>query len=572
MSLLKKFLIAAVTIPAIFLSLFILSAQARGQITLRACYFKLHESFGSVEDRAATAAKYGIWQYKGTSEQNIQLALLLCPPEDKLGFAVVTDYQKGLSSPMTQTQDFVPVTSLTLKDGTTFDISDLGGKVFLTIEPGATKEEIVLCTNISTTTSRFTNCTRGLAFKGSSVSGVSGNAQTHNSGSTVVMSNVHYVYQQFVDTNNVNQTIDGIKSFINFPKVTSTTAIPSTGDQLASKYYVDNVGAGGFTASNVSTTRGLSVDGSVPERVGINASSTGSTAFDSAGRLYVNPTFYLPATFIGPVIVPTPVSSTNPVTKSYSDMNLKAFVATGTADGTVVAGKALYVSSTGNYALTDTSAVSSTFAYVGLSMSSVATGTELSFTRPGGINCNQSGLTTGSQYFLSGVSGALATSPASGKTVPVGIAISSTCIQTYDATQMMSGTILHPAAGAGTQDIFTQIGFRPSAVILNIDGQMDNAFTYGNLVYHGSTQIVSNCWNEDAVAATALTTANIRNVPLLGSSGVGCYAKSSAADRGHMVITLNSVSNSGITTRIVNTTDNGAGVNSQATITYIAFK
>ena len=52
------------------------------------------------------------------------------------------------------------------------------------------------------------------------------------------------------------------------------------------KDYTDYVGAGGFTSANVSTTRGLSVDGSVPEKVGMNVSTTLGGAFDSSGKYY----------------------------------------------------------------------------------------------------------------------------------------------------------------------------------------------------------------------------------------------------------------------------------------------
>jgi hypothetical protein len=116
----------------------------------------------------------------------------------KLGFSVVTDYQKTLRVSMTASQDFVPVTSLTLKDGTILSMDNLGDKVFLTIEPGKDKEEIVMCTGINSSTLNFTGCTRGLAFSGTSTAAVAGLAKTHTAGSNVTISNVHYVYDQFV--------------------------------------------------------------------------------------------------------------------------------------------------------------------------------------------------------------------------------------------------------------------------------------------------------------------------------------------------------------------------------------
>jgi hypothetical protein len=103
------------------------------------------------------------------------------------------------------------------------------------------------------------------------------------------MSNVHYVYEQLTDIDTA-QTVTGPWTFSSSTTFTylptSTTTNPTEDGQFATKYYVDTVGAGGFTSLNVSTTRGLSVDGSSPERVRINASSTTGMTFDSSGRLY----------------------------------------------------------------------------------------------------------------------------------------------------------------------------------------------------------------------------------------------------------------------------------------------
>ena len=119
----------------------------------------------------------------------------------KLGYSVATGYEKNLRTSMNSTQTYVPVTSLELKDSTTLDMSVLGDKVFLTVSPGTSREEIVMCTDISTSTTNFTSCTRGLAFSGDTETAVSGNRYAHTAGSKVVMSNVHYVYEQYVERN-----------------------------------------------------------------------------------------------------------------------------------------------------------------------------------------------------------------------------------------------------------------------------------------------------------------------------------------------------------------------------------
>jgi hypothetical protein len=290
------------TLLLIFIGAVILAAALLGivkvrsaSVTLYDCYNQLGKPWTSVFERASDAAYYGIWQYRGTAEQNTKLTSYMCPNDGMVGYSVATGYEKNLRATITGSQTTIPVTSLTLKDGTALDIDVLGGKVFLTLEPGsATREEIVMCEGINTSSLNFTSCTRGLAFSGTSTAAVTANQKSHSAGSKVVMSNVHYVYEQYADVNNNDQTLAGNKTwtgnalFYSFPTVSSSayTGLPTNDGQLATKYYVDTVGAGGFTAANVSTTRGLSVDGSSPERVGINVSTTMGMAFDASGKLY----------------------------------------------------------------------------------------------------------------------------------------------------------------------------------------------------------------------------------------------------------------------------------------------
>lgn len=269
--------------------------------TLYSCFNEKGFEWTSVIERAPLAASYGIWNYRGTAEQNTLLTEILCPAEPVLGFSVVTGYQKTLRTTMNSSQSTVPVTSLELKDGTVLTMDLLGSRVFLTLEPGRAKEEIVMCTGITASPAQFTGCTRGLSFSGTDVSSVDGNMYAHGAGSIVVISNVHYVYEELTDKDTNNTTTGNWYNtgswnfqsttstiFNVFPTVSSSayTGLPTLDGELATKYYVDTVGAGGFTSVNVSTTRGLSVDGSSPEKVGINASSTTGMAFDNDGSLY----------------------------------------------------------------------------------------------------------------------------------------------------------------------------------------------------------------------------------------------------------------------------------------------
>ena len=191
--------------------------------------------------------------------------------DERFGFSVITRYRTRLSSSMTSTQTTVPVASLNTFDDTTIDVNTLGGKIFLSIESGTAREEIVKCTDESSTA--FTGCTRGLAFSGTSESAVTANQKTHNAGSIVVMSNVHYVYEQLTDKD-AEETIGGVKTFSNLPLYTNgATVVPTSSAQLATKYYVDNVGAGGATASNIGGGKTLRTNSTVPETFDVNTST-----------------------------------------------------------------------------------------------------------------------------------------------------------------------------------------------------------------------------------------------------------------------------------------------------------
>jgi hypothetical protein len=95
------------------------------------------------------------------------------------------------------------------------------------------------------------------------------------------MSNVHYVYEQYADINDKDQTIGGIKTFTSFPVFATSTQLPTTNGQFATKYYVDNVGAGGFTAGNVMASSGLKVFGTSPEKVGVDFVTTSAGITDA---------------------------------------------------------------------------------------------------------------------------------------------------------------------------------------------------------------------------------------------------------------------------------------------------
>lgn len=273
-----KKIIASLSLAAMLL------IPGMSQATLYNYYKSSGRPMPSHQQLAELAAEFGIFQYRGTAEQNILLEQKINEFEHpkQLGFNVVTRYKTTLRSSMTSTQTTIPVASITTFDGHVLTMADLGQVIYLDIEPGAAHEEIVKCTSI--TSSQWSNCTRGLAFYGTSESPVAANQFAHNAGSSVVMSNVHYVYEQFVSLD-ADQTITGIKTFTNYPLGPGTA--PTSSAQLADKAYVDGVGAGGFTAGNIGDGKTMRANGTLPETLDINTStalSAPSFVIDTRGK------------------------------------------------------------------------------------------------------------------------------------------------------------------------------------------------------------------------------------------------------------------------------------------------
>lgn len=363
-------------------------------------------------------------------------------------YTPVTGYSSRLSTFTASSASTINVVSTKDPSGQQIDISNISSsssaRIYLSIAPGTSKEEIIYCTGLTATS--WTGCVRGLSFQGGSLTASSTLAFAHNAGTAIVISNVGQFFTEYVSRTG-DQDIYDIKTFYSYPKFAATTTVPTLGAELATKYYVDNVGAGGFTCSNVSSTLGLQCTGSVPETVGIYASSTKGLAFDSDGRVYVTSTTGITfaddgalafdqtsnlvlsgnVTSTGTLQVQTPTSSMDAVNLAYANGAILNSFATGTAGISITAGQALWVSSTSTLFLTDTSVASSTYQFVGIALENATVGNEVRYARPGGMVCNQTGLSPGYNYYLSGSSGAIATT-AGTYFARIGRAVSASCL------------------------------------------------------------------------------------------------------------------------------------------------
>lgn len=206
------------------------------------------------QERVELAAEFAVWNYDCSAEKNNLLEARLRDfhkSDDLIGYSVVSRYRTTLGSSMTSNQTTVPASSVTTFDGHVLTMADLGSVVFLTLEPGSSREEIVKCTGISGTS--WTGCTRGLAFYGTTETAVSANQKAHNAGSVIVMSNVHYVYEQFVDTD-TSSTINAQISYTVFPEMSPSSLTPTTSGQFVTKLYADNLASSGVATSTEATS------------------------------------------------------------------------------------------------------------------------------------------------------------------------------------------------------------------------------------------------------------------------------------------------------------------------------
>lgn len=373
----------------------------------------------------------GLWKVVTWKKWQAILGAILTAITGVYGaYTPVTSYEARTTSYIDAAASTIPVSTVVDRAGNAIDMANMpSGRAYFNLEPGLpSKEELVYCTGISG--SSWTGCVRGLSFQGGGLAASSTLAETHNAGSKVIMTNIGQFFTEFVAATGTNR-IGGQVYFAFPPKLTATTTLPTLNDQLVNKYYVDSVGAGGFTSANASTTQGILVNGTSPETIGINLLDTlrnschfygGGLFFDPAngcalslnvsstqfsigsdGLLAINSTGL---TFSN--IASSTVSGFSPV-----NMNaLSAFFATGTAGMPLSSGQAIYLSTTGTLFLASANQTTTTYRYVGITQSAANVGQTVIYARPGGIASGLSGFTPGNKYFL-GVTpgGVTSTSP-----------------------------------------------------------------------------------------------------------------------------------------------------------------
>lgn len=196
--------------------------------------------------------------------------------ETKIGAtvpSVVADFQTSLAQKVSLTE----TATMTLVSATTDDGTTLSGTYGFTLDEGnSSNKEYIIATCSGTT---CTNLIRGISVVTGS-SSVAALTKEHRRGASVKITD-HPVIAVMVNILNGRDSLPGSLYYLSHPSGLSASTT------IMDKDYIDTVGAGGFTSLNASTTRGVSVDGSSPERVGVNASSTSGLSFNADGSLQI---------------------------------------------------------------------------------------------------------------------------------------------------------------------------------------------------------------------------------------------------------------------------------------------
>jgi len=539
------------------------SLQPAGINDLDSCLESKGMGNGSFEERATQAAKFGIFDYEDTEEKAKALTELLCAEDGDLGFSVVTDFQKQLSAPMTSSQTFIPLSNLALTGesdtdcgagGNCLDVSALGGEIFVTIDPGKSKIELARCTGSSTSTNRLTGCTRGLAFSGASTASVVARRNKHSAGASVVVSNVHYVYERFLDrtgkggttqtltgdftttgtfTNAVtdgnfylgDDTTGADKSFLarngeaNYPFLRYDE---SENKWVFSDDGVNTINLATSTASGLSasTTAGIGITNS---EIYVNASSTDSSSGGfldfSAGKLFWDVTAFLAKAwtwggtqtfdaFAGTSTVDTlqitgsAGTANDAVNYSSAQTLIGQSAQSGTAGATVVAGDALYIASSGKLLLADPAFPGSSQNFVGIALTGGNDTDAIQFIPSGGVYTT-SGLTAGSVYYLSGTAGNITATRPSAPDLPVeiGRALTTTTLLVKEPTVNLRAS----GSFSGTSPQNVNIGVIPERIDVFCGNEGSDDVSNGWWVwdrFNGTSSTVSWGVDDDSVPYT----------------------------------------------------------------------
>ncbi len=341
------------------------------------------------------------------------------------------------------------VTSITTKDGYTLSPTVLGNKIVLSINPGASNSETVLCTGLTTSTKTFTGCTFGYRFDNPTLT-TTNNIQPHSPGESVIISNPDtYLSQVYMtldgdSTITANDTVTGLWTFNTLPYLSTST--PTDPRQAVSLYqFQQATSTGGTNGSELvkgvwqgatgAQAGASTLTGSTGARLVVPTSITTSTGgVTSTIPVTRSDNGRLDATFGGlawslanldgnTLVVQNPASATSTPTATsipiatasgtldtWVSSNLQTYTA-GEAINASAGPLAVYLQTDGKvYKTTSATASTTIFGFIGFALMRQSVSANASIlVQTGGVVPLFSGLTTSSLYYLNGTAGQVST-------------------------------------------------------------------------------------------------------------------------------------------------------------------
>lgn len=477
------------------------------------------------------------------------------------GYTPVTGYESRLTNYVTAAATTIPVASTKDISGQQISLSQISSSStvygYFTIEPNTSRQESVACSGVTAT--QWTNCIRGLPIQGGSMTASTTLAFAHNASSKIVMTNIGQFYNNFLSIDGGTQTVYGDKTFNSndFQIGDNTTGtgkrvifrvgktnnpylkfVGPSGSNSTSTLYYSIDGISDFQLNASGTTYGVQSGGGISLTNGLLSIKT-SDPQTWTGAWTLNNQVTVTAGS-GALYVPIPTDVANPVPLNYAQ-NMVAFgQATGTAQVAITAGQALWVSATSSQIMvTNTSVASSTFQFIGVAASTTSAGQTVTYTKPGGINCNQSGLTPGLNYYLNGTSGQVSSTAASLQ-ARVGKAVSATCLEVLFPRFSRTGSFTISGTGNYVQDV----GFYPARMLIR--AAKSSSFTAGDGISIGDDTNTSVYYgNNNTNFGGGYDASNAIHVNVSGAGAAAAVGTVSARDAYTSTINISSTGNAG---------------------------
>lgn len=267
---------------------------------------------------------------------------------------------------------------------------------------------------------------------------------------------------------------------------------------------------------------------------------------------------------------------------AYTGSNMQLVSPRATLETTVTTGEALDGTST-PVAVAMSTATATVFkadadnpsrvGFLGFMNTSAALATSVNILSDGIIS-GFSGLTPGDTYYVSDTAGAISNSPSTTTSILAGLAISATQLLIKRGNKVRAGSISHSAAAGATQNLTVTIGFTPSIIltqfVINSNSDGTDYPYYGNAMFLGT--VLAGAWGMACdVGSSVSTPLNIMN-SMARANTLSSKNVNSGTAYSHLTHSIPSLSDSGFTSRVVNTTDAGGGRTCAADIYYLAIE